>query len=116
MRRLDLDAGFSFVTDDEVITDILIQPSSTDVFISVYNGGDTDKWSIDWAYETDGFKDVAVQIVADSGNKTKTYMAGINVLTEEIDALLSTDNDILPFEPKLYRYLPKGKNSFIICS
>lgn len=112
-EKTRLDSGRSFVTDDEVITDILIQPSATDAFISVYNGGDTDKWFLDWAYEVDGFKDIAVQIVADSGNKTKTYMAGINVLTEEIDALLSTDNDILPFEPKLYRYLPRGKSSFI---
>ena len=112
-EKTRLDASRSFVTDDEVITDILIQPSASDPFISVYNGGDADKWVIDWAYELDSFKDVAVQIVAVSGSKTKTYMAGINVLTEEIDALLSTDNDILPFEPKIHRYLPRGKNSFI---
>ena len=112
-EKTRLDASRSFVTDDEVITDIFIQPSASDPFISVYNGGDTDKWVIDWAYELDSFKDVAVQIIANSGSKTKTYMAGINVLTEEVDALLSTDNDILPFEPKIHRYLPRGKNSFI---
>lgn len=112
-EKTRLDASRSFVTDDETITDVLIQPSSGDAFISVFNGGDNEKWFLDWAYDVDEFKDVAIQIVADSGSKTKTYMAGINVLTEEIDALLSTDNDILPFEPKIHRYLPRGKNSFI---
>lgn len=112
-EKTRLDASRSFVTDDETITDVLIQPSAGDAFISVFNSGDNEKWFLDWAYDVDEFKDVAIQIVADSGSKTKTYMAGINVLTEEIDALLSTDNDILPFEPKIHRYLPKGKNSFI---
>lgn len=112
-EKTRLDASRSFVTDDEVIIDVLIQPSSSDPFISVFNGGDSEKWSLDWAYDTDEFKDVAVQIIADSGSKTKTYMAGVNVLTEDIDALLSNDNDILPFEPKINRYLPSGKNSFI---
>jgi hypothetical protein len=112
-EKTRLDASRSFVTDDETITDVLIQPSAGDAFISVFNGGDNEKWFLDWAYDVDEFKDVAIQIVADSGSKTKTYMAGINVLTEEIDALLSTDNDILPFEPKIHRYLPRGKNSFI---
>ena len=112
-EKTRLDAGRSFVTDDEVIIDVLIQPSASDSFISVFNNGDSEKWVLDWAYDVDEFKDVAVQIVADSGSKIKTYMAGVNVLTEDVDALLSTDNDILPFEPKIHRYLPRGKNSFI---
>jgi hypothetical protein len=112
-EKTRLDGGLSFATDDENITDVLIMPSATDVFISVYNGGDQDKWHLDWAYDTDGFVGVAIKIVADSGEKIKTYTAGVNVLTEDVDALLSTDNDILPFEPKIHRYLPRGKNSFI---
>jgi hypothetical protein len=112
-EKTRLDASLSFVTDDETITDVLIQPVGTETFISVYNGGDSDKWFLDWAYENDDFKDVSVRVVASSGDKTKTYSAGVNVLTEEVDALLSTDNDILPFEPKIHNYLPRGKNSFI---
>jgi hypothetical protein len=54
-----------------------------------------------------------VQIVADSGNKTKTYIAAINVLDEDEDALLSSDNDLMPYEPDILNYLPKGKNSYI---
>lgn len=112
-EKTRLDAGRSFVTNSENVTDILIQPTPLEAFISVYNGGDSDKWNLDWAYETDDIFDISVKIVADSGEKTKTYSSGINVLTVEIDALLSTDNDLMPFEPKIERYLPRGKNSFI---
>jgi hypothetical protein len=112
-EKTRIDASLSFVTDDEVITDVLIQPTAAEAFISVYNSGDNDKWLLDWAYEDDNLQDVAVKIVAVSGEKTKIYSSGTNVLSEVIDALLSNDNDILPFEPKIMRYLPKGKNSFI---
>ena len=112
-EKTRLNAELSFVTDDEVITDVLIQPTALEAFISVYNSGDNEKWYLDWAYEDDNFQDVAVKIVAVSGEKIKTYMAGTNVLSQEVDALLSDDNDILPFEPKIMRYLPRGKNSFI---
>lgn len=112
-EKIRLNASLSFVTDDESITDILIEPSAGAGYISVYNNGDTDKWYLDWAYETDGFKDVSVRIEAVSGNKTKTYMAGINVLTEDEDALLSNDNDLYPYETDIKNYIPRGKNSFI---
>jgi hypothetical protein len=111
--KLRLDASLSFGTDDENITDVLIEPEIGAGFISVYNNGNTQKWFLDWAYETNGFKDVSVQIVADSGNKTKTYIAAINVLDEDEDALLSSDNDLMPYEPDILNYLPKGKNSYI---
>tara|TARA_R110002096_G_scaffold34017_3_gene97566 strand:- start:3033 stop:3755 length:723 start_codon:yes stop_codon:yes gene_type:complete len=111
-EKTRLDAGLSFVTDDEVITDVLIEPANAFGFISVYNAGDSDKWYLDWAYDLDGMQDVSVKIVAVSGDKTKTYMAGINSLSVEDDALLSTDNDLMPFEPDLLNYLPNGKNSF----
>ena len=108
-----LDASLSFATDDENITDILIEPVAGTGYISVYNGGNKDKWFLDWAYEADGFQDVSVRIDADSGTKTKTYMAGINVLTVDEDSLLSNDNDLYPYEPDLKNYIPRGKNSFI---
>lgn len=111
--KLRLDASRSFANDSENITDVLIEPEAGNGFISVYNNGNTSKWYLDWAYETDGFKDVSVKIVADSGDKTKTYMAAINVLDEDTDALLSTDNDLYPYEPDILNYLPRGKNSYI---
>lgn len=111
--KLRLDATRSFANDSENITDVLIEPEAGNGFISVYNAGNTSKWYLDWAYETDGFKDVSVKIVADSGDKTKTYIAAINVLDEDTDALLSTDNDLYPYEPDILNYLPRGKNSYI---
>jgi hypothetical protein len=112
-EKTRLDASLSFATEDENITDVLIEPESGAGFVSVYNSGNTSKWHLDWAYELDGMKDVSIRIEADSGNKTKTYIAGVNVLTEDEDALLSSDNDLIPYEPDILNYLPKGKNSYI---
>ncbi len=112
-EKARVDAILSFATDDESITDILIEPFVGAGYISVFNNGNKSKWYLDWAYEADGFADVSVRIEADSGNKTKSYMAGINVLTEDEDALLSNDNDLLPYETDILNYLPKGKNSYI---
>jgi hypothetical protein len=111
--KLRLDASLSFANDDENITDVLIEPEAGNGFISVYNAGNTSKWYLNWAYETNGFKDVSVRIIADSGSKTKIYTAAINVLDESEDALLSDDNDLKPYEPDILNYLPKGKNSYI---
>jgi hypothetical protein len=110
--KIRLDASLSFINDSINVTDVEIEPESGAGFVSVYNTDKT-KWYLDWAYETDGFKDLSVRITHDAGTKTKTYMAGINVLTEDEDALFSSDNDLFPFEPDLMHYLPLGKNSFI---
>lgn len=112
-EKTRLNASLSFVTDDEEILDVLIEPESGNGFISVYNAGDNEKWFLDWAYSSEGMTDVSVRIDAASGDKTKSYLMGINVLSVDDDALLSTDNDIIPFEPDILNYLPKGKNSFI---
>lgn len=110
--KFRLDASRSFVSDGSDVTDILIKPSSTDIFISVMSD-DSDDWFLDWAYESDGYKEVSVKIVTSSGDKTKTYLASINVLTKITDALLSNDNDLFPLEPSLNDYLPRGRSSFI---
>jgi hypothetical protein len=94
----------------EVITDVLIQPESTELFISVFNA-DKDKWNLDWAYITEGFKDVVVKVVTDLGERTKSYQ--INVISEATDALFSGDADIFPYEPELTDFIPTGKNSFL---
>ena len=107
-----LDASLSFATDDETITDVLIEPNTGDGFISVFNGGKTNKWYLDWAYEIDGLITPSVKIVTALGDKTKIYTSGIIVLTEIEDALLSSDNDLMPFEPDIMKYLPVGKNSY----
>lgn len=104
------DAHLSFATNDENITDVLIEPETAAGFFTIYNSN-KEKWFLDWAYETSGIKTVTVRVVADSGTKDKTY--SVNVLTEAEDALLSDDNDLFPFEPKIHNYLPKGKISFL---
>lgn len=107
-----LDASLCFATQDETeITDVLIKPSADDDFISVFVDGEPEKWFLDWAYETDGFKVVEVKVTTAANERTRSYE--INVLTEELDALFSTDSDLYPYEPELYRYLPVGKSSFI---
>jgi len=106
-----LDASLTFVTDDETITNIEIQPESIESFISVFVVDDSDKWFLDWAYEADGQKAVIVRVTTDAGVKEKTYL--IDVLTEVDDALFSGDADIYPYEPDLNFHLPKGKNSWL---
>lgn len=104
-----LNASKSFVTAGETVTNVEIQPESSESFYSIYNSDD-DKWFLDWAYETEGIKTISVRITTDLSTKTKTYQT--NVLTEDEDALLSEDSDLYPYEPEIHRVLPKGKNSF----
>lgn len=108
-----LDASLTFSPENEHINDVEIQPEEGGDFISVFVNKQPSKWFIDWAYETSGFKNVSVRVTCSHEIKTKTYAAGINVLDEDEDALLSTDNDLMPYEPDILNYLPKGKNSYI---
>lgn len=112
-EKTRLDASLSFATDDETITDVLIEANTGEGFISVFNGGKREKWYLDWAYESDGLITPSVKMVTSTGDKTKIYTSGILILTPDEDALLSTDNDLIPFETDILKYLPKGKNSYI---
>lgn len=104
-----LDASASFVTNNEIVSDVEIEPEAGAGFISVYNTNN-DKWYLDWAYELEGVKTVSVRMTTDIGTKTKTF--DLDALTEEEDALFSDDNDLYPYEPNIRKYLPKGKGSF----
>lgn len=104
-----LDASLT-TASGETIQNVEIKPEASESFISVYNTN-SEKWYLDWAYETDGVKTVEVKVTTDLGDKTKTY--SIIVLTEEEDALFSNDSDLFPYEPNLTKYLPRGKNTFI---
>ena len=107
-----LDASRSFVTAGEVVTDVLIKPEATDSFISVFNA-DQERWFLDWAYITDGFKSIEIKIETDVTPLGRTRTYEINSLTKEDDSLFSGDADIMPYEPDILNYLPKGKNSFL---
>jgi len=104
-----LNASLSFATQED-ITDVEIKPSATDDYISVYNSN-SDKWYLDWAYETDGPTTVTVRITGTVNTATRTF--DIVVLDEDDDALFSSDQDIFPHEPNIHEYLPRGKNSFL---
>ena len=106
-----IDASNSFVTNDGNITDVLIKPEATENFISVFNSNNK-KWFLDWAYTTDGIKDVEIRVETDTpSDRTRTYQ--INVITKEDDSLFSGDSDIIGYEPDILNYLPKGKNSYL---
>lgn len=106
-----LNARNSFASNDGNITDVLIQPEASEAFISVFNS-DSDRWYLDWSYETDGTKDVIVRVETDTPN-TKDRSYSIDVLSVEDDTLFSGDSDIIGFEPDILNYLPKGKNSYL---
>jgi len=114
--KLRLHANFSFITGDEDITDVEIRPSLTDAFVSVYDINDTnnceDVWYIDWAYALEGDYTITVRVTGSvSGAVEKDF--SVTVVTEATDKLFSDDQDIFPFEPNIYNYLPSGKCSFI---
>jgi hypothetical protein len=102
--------SMSFVNNSETVTDVLIKPDVSESFISVFNS-DSDKWYLDWAYETDGTKDVEIRIVTDVSSKDRAYT--IDVITADEDTLFSSDSDLIPYETDILRYLPKGKNSYL---
>ena len=106
-----LNASKSFVTNNETITNIEIEPEIGVGFISVFNTN-PDKWFLDWAYELDGSKVVSVRVTTNLGDRIKTY--DTDVLTKEVDALFSNDNDLYAYEPNLAKYLPLGKREPLI--
>jgi hypothetical protein len=106
-----ISASRSFVTNDGNITDVLIKPEGSESFISVFNS-DPEKWYLEWAYITDGMKTVEVQIDTDApSSRVRTY--DLNVLSKDDDTLFSGDSDLIPYEPDVLKYLPKGKNTYL---
>ena len=103
-----IDVSDSFVSGT-AITDIEIQPSADDDFISVFNS-DQDLWYLDWAYSSSGEKVISVR--ATDGTSTITSTFSITCVSEADDNLYSNDSQIFAIELELKRYLPQGKNSY----
>lgn len=103
-----IDVSGTFVSGD-AITDIEIQPSANDSFISVYNS-DQDLWLLDWAYSTSGAKVISVR--ATDGTDTITSTFSITCVSEADDNLYSNDNQIFQIESELKKYIPPGRNSY----
>ena len=111
--KFRLDASKSFISGEvESVTDILIQPELTESFISVFNS-DSDKWYLDWAYQTDGMKTVSLRVETDLTPAGRTRAYSVNCLSVVDDSLFSSDSDLIPYEPDIMNYLPRGKNSYL---
>jgi len=112
--KLRLDASLSFISggSGEIITDVLIQPESTESFISVFDD-DNEKWFLDWAYVADGAKTVIVKVITDLDLTGRTRSYSLDAISADDDALFSVDADLFPYEPKIIDDVPRGKNSFL---
>ena len=106
---LRFDASKSFVSAGNPITDVEIRADLLDNFVSVFST-DNREWFLDYAYTTSGEKTITVRLTNIDGTQERDYT--VTVLTEAEDALLSSDSDVYPYEPKLDNYLPAGKSSF----
>lgn len=108
-----IDATKSFSTTDEVLTEFNIYPDFVNQPLVVYDvlsESDPECWFLDWAYETDGEYTARVEMKTASLTKTIDYV--ITAVTEEDDALFSTDAMLYSYESELKKYLPEGRNSW----
>jgi len=102
-----LDAIASYLTPDEAaITLLEIEPHTGDGFIDVT----TPKY-MDYSYSTAGAKIVTVRITTDGA--PQSFTKGISVISSIDDALFSTDEDIVPLEDDILKYVRNGRNSFL---
>lgn len=108
--RIDATTSFS-IEGANAITDVEIQPSAADSFVSVFNDGDPKKWFLDWAYQVDGDAIVTLKITDDTLTEyTESFT--INVVTEEDDYLFSSDQNLISKELDIRKYIPKGRNTW----
>lgn len=86
-------------------TKIEIAPNGVD-FIECSD----DKY-LDWQFDTPGTKEIVLRVTSESGNKE--VLKEILVVSSEVDALYSTDEDFKGVESEIFRYLRKGRSSFL---
>lgn len=84
-----------------------IDPDNSGTFYDV-----TEDMSLDWSYSVAGDTTITVR-VTDSGLNTINKTAIISIITAEDDNLFSNDDDILPYETDLDKWLPDGRNSYL---
>tara|TARA_R110000787_G_scaffold90544_1_gene191072 strand:- start:767 stop:1498 length:732 start_codon:yes stop_codon:yes gene_type:complete len=109
-----LDASLSFISGGgaETITDVLIQPETSETFITVFNT-DNERWFLDWAYATEGEKTVIVKVITDVDLVGRTRSYTVDAISKEDDGLFSDDADLYPYEPNIISDVPNGKNSYL---
>ena len=108
MTRFDMSQ--CFVTPDEgAITKVEISFDQVDYF-DVFVENIPEKWFLDYAFNSDGEKDVWVKVSTATSNNEKNFK--IDVISQADDALFSTDAMLFAKETELKKYIPKGRTSF----
>jgi len=103
-----IDANKSFVSGSIAsIASIEIDPDGVVGYFDVTTDG-----FLDWAYTTSGEKVVSCRVTDTDANQTVGAIT-ITVVSEADDNLFSSDDDLLAYEPDLYRYLQDGRSSFL---
>lgn len=113
-----LNAVKSFVSKgSDPITKVEIRPFAASDWIDVTGSG-SDDWFLDFEYDSDDDYDVSVRVTTSDGAETpdintETKTKVLEVVTRAQDALFSYDSELLPHEPDVLRWVPKGRNSFL---
>lgn len=111
--KFRIDASKSYISKGETaITKVEIEPEAGSGLIDVSGSTplkDTN-WYLDWEYQASGSKVITVQITTDGAPLSKTLT--ITCVTEAVDRLFSTDQDLERIESSILKYVPRGKNSF----
>lgn len=109
-----LDAGSSFASQDEGnVTLVRISPDNGVTWFDVTNASNsTQRWYLDWAYDTDGDKTIKVEITTDTTPATEKDFT-LPIISEADDCLFSSDEDLAKFEPEIFCYLRRGRSSYL---
>lgn len=106
-----LNATKSFVSKDEAaITLVEIEPEATEGFIDV-TGTTSSDFFLDWQY-TGATRTVTATTKITTDGAPTSFTNTIEVVTASDDRLFSADNDLLPLESDILRWVPDGRNSF----
>ena len=95
------------------ISKVELEPETGSGFINITGGSpvSSKNWFLDWVYTTAGNKTITLKVEqADSTVTIKTFT--ISVVTEASDFLYCSDADLIPLEPDILDYLPKGRSSY----
>lgn len=105
--KIRIDAGKSFTSPDEAAISLIeIKPESSASWYDV-----TSNKYLDWQYSTGGTKTVSVRITTDAAPEVASL--DIEALTAVDDKLFSGDQDIVPYEDDILKYVRSGRNSFL---
>ncbi len=106
-----LNATKSFISKDEAtITLVEIEPEAASGFVDV-TGTTSADWFLDWQY-TGATRTVTATTRITTDGAPISFTNTIEVVTAADDKLFSADNDLLPLESDILRWVPDGRNSF----